>query len=57
MNSKKHPTAEEIFEEVKKKDSNISRGTVYRNLKELVNEDFIIKISMNDGPDRYDYIH
>lgn len=57
MNSKIHPTAEKIFEEVKKQDSSISRGTVYRNLKELVNENFIIKISMNDGPDRYDYIH
>ncbi len=56
-NSKSHPTAEELYEKVKEKIQNVSRGTVYRNLKDLVDEDYIIKISMSDGADRYDYIH
>lgn len=56
-NSKTHPTAEELYEKVKLKIPNVSKGTVYRNLKDLANEDYIIKISMSDGPDRYDYIH
>ena len=56
-NSKSHPTAEELYEKVKEKIPNVSRGTVYRNLKDLVDEDYIIKISMSDGADRYDYIH
>ena len=56
-NSKSHPTAEELYEKVKEKIPNVSRGTVYRNLKDLVDEDYIIKISMADGADRYDYIH
>lgn len=56
-NSKTHPTAEELYEKVKKEIPNVSKGTVYRNLKELVEENYIIKISMADGADRYDYIH
>ena len=30
---------------------------MYRNLKDLVDEGYIIKISMANGADRYDYIH
>ena len=56
-NSKTHPTAEELYETIKEKIPNVSRGTVYRNLKDLVDENYIIKISMPDGADRYDYIH
>ncbi len=56
-NSKSHPTAEELYERIKEKIPNVSRGTVYRNLKDLVDENYIIKISMLDGADRYDYIH
>ena len=56
-NSKSHPTAEELYENIKEKIPNVSRGTVYRNLKDLVDENCIIKISMPDGADRYDYIH
>ena len=56
-NSKTHPTAEELYEKIKEKIPNVSRGTVYRNLEDLVDENYIIKISMPDGADRYDYIH
>jgi len=51
-----HPTAEQIYERVREKKSTSSRGTVYRNLKNLVEKNKIIKISIPDAPDRYDYI-
>ena len=51
-----HPTAEQIYLLVKEKNPNISRGTVYRNLNLLVEKGEIIKIDMNNGSDRYDYI-
>ena len=56
-NSRSHPTAEELYEKTKEKIPSVSRGTVYRNLKYLVDEGYIIKISMASGADRYDYIH
>ena len=56
-NSKSHPTAEELYNSIKEKIPSVSRGTVYRNLKDLVDEGYIIKISMASGADRYDYIH
>ena len=56
-NSKSHPTAEELYNSIKKKIPSVSRGTVYRNLKNLVDEGYIIKISIAGGADRYDYIH
>ena len=55
-NSYDHPTAEEIYEKVKENKSTSSRGTVYRNLKSLVEKKVVIKISISDSPDRYDYI-
>lgn len=50
-----HPTAEEIYQKLKDEKSTASRGTVYRNLKDLVEENIIWKIPISDGPDRYDY--
>lgn len=51
-----HPTAEEIYMIVKAKDPSVSRSTVYRNLGLLVENNIINKITMLNGPDRYDYI-
>jgi len=51
-----HPTAEEIYIIVKGKDPSVSRSTVYRNLGLLVESNVINKITMLNGPDRYDYI-
>ena len=47
-------TAEEIYLECRKKISNISLGTVYRNLNSLVDNNKIIRIKMKDNIDRYD---
>ena len=52
-----HPTAEEIYELVIKKEPNISRSTVYRNINILMDLGKIRKIKTTTGPDRYDYIY
>ncbi|MDO4562501.1 MAG: transcriptional repressor [Clostridia bacterium] len=43
-NTKEHPTAEVIYEEVKKQVPNISLGTVYRNLRLLVDMGEILEL-------------
>lgn len=52
-----HPTAQEIYLMLKAQGSTLSKSTVYRNLSIMTQNRIIIKISMQDGPDRYDYIH
>ncbi len=49
-----HPTADEIYDIVKKRDPRISLGTVYRNLERLVEEGKINRIDTGTGPRRYD---
>ncbi len=48
-----HPTAEQIYEDVHKKNPNISRGTVYRNLNCLSEDGEICHVRV-PGADRYD---
>ena len=55
-NAKNHPTAEEIYLKLNEKKSNVSRGTVYRNLNLLVEKSIIKRISITNQPDRFDYI-
>jgi len=55
-NSYVHPTAEEVYLAMKKRNSTASQGTVYRNLQFLIDKGEIMKISMPNGPDRYDYL-
>lgn len=55
-NSCNHPTAEIVYNEIKKYIPNISLGTVYRNLSNLVKDKKIIKISVAEGSDYYDKI-
>jgi|TARA_B100001964_G_C14100925_1_gene539298 Fe2+ or Zn2+ uptake regulation protein len=49
-----HPTADWIYKKAKKKLSNISLGTVYRNLSQL-NQDGIINILYDNNIARYDW--
>lgn len=56
-NSKSHLTAEEIYSIVKKNNSTASRGTVYRNLNLLTGKSIIKRISICNGPDKYDFIN
>ena len=48
-----HPTAEEVYFEVKKTNPSISLATVYRNLRLLESEGKILKIPTSEG-DRFD---
>lgn len=49
-----HPTADMVYEEVRKELPNISLGTVYRNLNMLVEIGKIRKIIMPGVSDRFD---
>jgi Fur family ferric uptake transcriptional regulator len=51
--SSEYPTAEEIYLSVKKRDSSISKTTVYRNITMLLEEDVIMRIPNVNGADRY----
>ena len=53
-NTKSHPTATQVYEEVKKTIPNISLGTVYRNLSELYENGDIIKVAVGDGFEHFD---
>jgi len=53
--SYEHPTAEEIYQSVKKVDKTVSKGTVYRNLGMLTQNGTIQQIAISNSPDRYDY--
>lgn len=48
-----HPTAEDVYLDLKKEIPSISLATVYRNLKLLESEGLIIKIPTDDS-DRFD---
>lgn len=56
-NSCNHLTAEKVHEIARKSISNISLGTVYRNLNILVELQKIIKIKTFDGKDHYDKLN
>lgn len=49
-----HPTAKEVYSQVRRACPNISLGTVYRNLNYLSETGFIKHISVSDCCDRYD---
>ncbi len=51
-----HPTAEQIFLELKNKNPKVVLATVYNNLASLTNQGKIRKLQGMDGPDRYDSI-
>jgi len=49
-----HPSADEIYLEVRTRDHKISRGTVYRNLNLLVEDEQIKHVKLS-GADRFDW--
>lgn len=49
-----HPTADCIYDQVRKKLPRISLGTVYRNLNLLVQQGEIREVFVTGGPSRYD---
>ena len=54
-NSSTHPTAEEIYNICRENISNISLGTVYRNLNLLVTQGLIRRIKMENHIDHFDH--
>jgi len=53
-NNRSHPTADQIYDVVRKRIPNISKGTVYRNLQVLREEGFISELSLNGTVSRYE---
>jgi len=52
--SKSHPTADDVYVDVKQQFPNISLGTIYRNLKLLIDIGEVVKVCSTDGKDRFD---
>ena len=52
---KRHLTADEVYEHIKKDHPTIGKGTVYRNLGILAEDGSIRKVEVPDGPDRFDF--
>ena len=52
---KNHPSAEEIYLEIKKTNPNISKSTVYRNLSIMSENGDILKIEIPNHSDRFDF--
>ena len=52
---KRHLTADEVYEFVKKDHPSIGKGTVYRNLAILTEEGAIRKVEVPDESDRFDF--
>ncbi|MCF0146372.1 MAG: transcriptional repressor [Eubacterium sp.] len=53
MQRRDHPTADMIYEDIRKEHPNISLGTVYRNLSVLVETGDVNKLN-TDSADRFD---
>lgn len=52
---KRHLTADEVYEFVKRDHPSIGKGTVYRNLAILTEEGAIRKVEVPHGSDRFDF--
>ena len=51
---KDHPTADMVYQNVRRQNPNISLGTVYRNLTLLAESGEINRLNMGDGVDHFD---
>jgi Fur family peroxide stress response transcriptional regulator len=51
-----HPSAEELFKEIRERDPGISLATVYNTLDALVEAQLIRKIATPGGPGRFDAV-
>ena len=50
----RHPTAEQVFLEMKREHPSIAIGTVYKHLNALAEEGLLHRITEPGSPDRYD---
>ena len=56
ISAKEHPSAEMIHSDLREEAPDLSLGTVYRNLKLLEDMGKVRRISISQGPDRYDAV-
>lgn len=56
LNHLTHPTAEEIYTDLKKDNPNLSLATVYRNLKLLISEGVVEVVAVIGGKEHYDTV-
>ena len=54
LQTKEHPSADMVYEELKSKIPNLSLGTVYRNLKLLEELGMVRKVTTLNNVERYD---
>ena len=52
---RRHVTADEVYDYIKKDYPSIGKGTVYRNLSILAGEAKIRKVEIHGGADQYDF--
>ncbi len=52
--TRSHPTAEQVYDEIRKKFPKISLGTVYRNLNLLAGQGEILRLNCGDGVEHFD---
>lgn len=50
-----HPSADDVYTHVSKSHPSISKATVYRNLAKLADSGHILRISVPNGADHFDY--
>ena len=53
-NTRSHPTAEWVYNEIRKEFPRISLGSVYRNLNVLIEQKLIKKVGTNESQERFD---
>ena len=56
VNSKSHPSINQIYNDLLEKGENIGIATCYRNLKTLLNERKVIQIMTVDNVAHFDYV-
>ena len=54
MAASNHPTAEDVFEQIKPEYPSISLGTVYKTLETLVESQLVQKVPVSENKMRYD---
>lgn len=54
LNTKEHPTAEVVFNYIKKTSPNVSFSTIYKNLNLLCENNLVREISIKDNFKRFD---
>ena len=49
-----HPTAQDVYAEIRKAYPRVSLGTVYRNLHQMSEDGVLRRLNFPDSPDRFD---